>query len=68
LEQVLDLKTTGFEDVVGLLKAYEGRVKQEDKKNNSQEKLLYDRTDYSNRNSNSSRGRGRGSYTQGRSR
>nr|GEX15467.1 hypothetical protein [Tanacetum cinerariifolium] len=31
LEQVLDLKTTGFEDVVGRLKAYEERVKEEDK-------------------------------------
>nr|GEW17027.1 hypothetical protein [Tanacetum cinerariifolium] len=30
LEQVLDLKTTGFEDVVGRLKAYEERVKEED--------------------------------------
>ncbi|GJX22081.1 hypothetical protein Tco_0226526 [Tanacetum coccineum] len=37
LEQVLDLKTTGFEDVVGRLKAYEERVKQKDKANNSQE-------------------------------
>ena len=29
LEQVLDLKTTGFEDVVGRLKAYEERVEEE---------------------------------------
>nr|GEW07361.1 uncharacterized mitochondrial protein AtMg00810-like [Tanacetum cinerariifolium] len=57
LEQVLDLKTTGFEDVVGRLKAYEERV--------TQEKLLYARTDYSNRNSNTNRGRGRGSYSRG---
>nr|GEW01425.1 hypothetical protein [Tanacetum cinerariifolium] len=62
LEQVLDLKMTGFEDVVGRLKVYEERVKQEDKANDSQEKLLYARTDYSNRNSDSSRGRGRGSH------
>ncbi|GJY54372.1 zinc finger, CCHC-type containing protein [Tanacetum coccineum] len=60
LEQVLDLKTTRFEDVVGRLKAYEERVKQEDKANDSQEKLLYARTDYSNRNSDSIKGRGRG--------
>ncbi|GKA74913.1 retrovirus-related pol polyprotein from transposon TNT 1-94 [Tanacetum coccineum] len=68
LEKVLDLKTMGFEDVVGRLKAYEERVKQEDKANNSQEKLLYARMDYSNRNSNSSRGRGRGSYSRGHGR
>ncbi|GKA56628.1 hypothetical protein Tco_0755700 [Tanacetum coccineum] len=62
----LDLKTTGFEDVFGRLKAYEERVKQEDKANDSQEKLLYAMTDYSNRNSDSSRGRGRGSNSRGR--
>ncbi|GKE69517.1 hypothetical protein Tco_1527589 [Tanacetum coccineum] len=33
LEQVLDLKSMGFEDVVGRLKAYEERVKEEDKAN-----------------------------------
>ncbi|GJU00576.1 uncharacterized mitochondrial protein-like protein [Tanacetum coccineum] len=67
-EQVLDFKTTGFEDVVGRLKVYEERVKQEDKANDSQEKLLYVRTNYSNRNSDSSRGRGCGSYSRGRGR
>ncbi|GKA94867.1 ERD1/XPR1/SYG1 protein [Tanacetum coccineum] len=56
LEQVIDLKTTGFEDVLGRLKVYKERVKQKDKKNDSQEKLLYARTDYSNRNGDSSRG------------
>ncbi|GKC71634.1 hypothetical protein Tco_1117517, partial [Tanacetum coccineum] len=66
LEQVLDLKTKGFEDVVGRLKAYKERVKQEDKENDSQEKLLYARTDYSNRNSDSSKGRGHDSYSRGR--
>ncbi|GJS62155.1 hypothetical protein Tco_0093470 [Tanacetum coccineum] len=39
LEQVLDLKSTGFEDVVGQLKAYEERIKEEDKANNPQENL-----------------------------
>ncbi|GJT70411.1 ribonuclease H-like domain-containing protein [Tanacetum coccineum] len=48
LEKVLDLKTTGFEDVVGRLKAYEERVKEEDKANDPQENLLYARTEYSN--------------------
>ncbi|GJZ61759.1 ribonuclease H-like domain-containing protein [Tanacetum coccineum] len=66
LEQVLDLKTTGFEDVVGRLKAYEERVKEEDKANDPQENLLYARTEYSNRNNDSSGGRGRGSYSRGR--
>nr|GEW04152.1 hypothetical protein [Tanacetum cinerariifolium] len=41
LEQVLDLKTIGFEDMFGRLKAYEERVKEEDKANDPQENLLY---------------------------
>ncbi|GJR50147.1 hypothetical protein Tco_1400668 [Tanacetum coccineum] len=40
LEQVLDLKTTGFEDVVGRLKAYEERVKEEDKANDAKKIAL----------------------------
>ncbi|GJT14890.1 ribonuclease H-like domain, reverse transcriptase, RNA-dependent DNA polymerase [Tanacetum coccineum] len=56
------------QDVVGRLKAYEERVNQEDKANDSQEKLLYAKTNNSNRNSDSSRGRGRGSYSRGRGR
>ncbi|GJW34724.1 hypothetical protein Tco_0057644 [Tanacetum coccineum] len=40
LEQVLDLKTTGFEDVIGRLKAYEERVKEEDKANDPQENFF----------------------------
>nr|GEU80328.1 hypothetical protein [Tanacetum cinerariifolium] len=67
-EQVLDLKTTMFEDVVGRLKAYEERVKQEDKANDSQENLLYARTEYSNGNNDLSGGKGRGSYSRGRGR
>ncbi|GJY47009.1 F-box associated domain containing protein [Tanacetum coccineum] len=65
LEQVLDLKTTGFEDEVGLLKAYEERVKEEDKANDPQENLLYAKTEYSNGNNVSSGGRGRDSYSRG---
>ncbi|GJT06840.1 hypothetical protein Tco_0841302 [Tanacetum coccineum] len=61
LEQVLDIKETGFEDVVRRLKAYEERVKQEDKANDAQENLLYARMEYSNRNNDLSRGRGCGS-------
>ncbi|GJX56692.1 hypothetical protein Tco_0286589 [Tanacetum coccineum] len=67
LEQVLDLKETRFEDVVGRLKAYEERVKEEDKANDAQENLLY-ATEYSNRNNHSSKGRGRGSFSRGRGR
>ncbi|GJU92185.1 hypothetical protein Tco_1304608 [Tanacetum coccineum] len=40
LEYVLDLKETEFEDVVGRLKAYKEKVK-EDKANDAKEKLLY---------------------------
>nr|GEW50763.1 hypothetical protein [Tanacetum cinerariifolium] len=68
LEQVLDLKTTGFEDVIGLLKAYEERIRQEDKVNDPRENLLYARTEYSNGNNDSSEGKGRGSYSRGRGR
>ncbi|GKB85160.1 pol polyprotein [Tanacetum coccineum] len=65
LEQVLDLKTTGFEDVVGQLKAYEEIVKEEDKANDAQENLLYAMTEYSNGNNDSSKGRGRDSNSRG---
>ncbi|GKE32445.1 hypothetical protein Tco_1451767 [Tanacetum coccineum] len=68
LAHVLDLRETGFKDVVRRLKAYKERVKEEDKANNAQEKLLYARTDNSNRNNDSSRGRGRGLYSRGRGR
>nr|GFA41067.1 RNA-directed DNA polymerase, eukaryota [Tanacetum cinerariifolium] len=66
LEQVLDLKTTSFEDVVGRLIAYEERVKEEDKANDPQDNLLYARTEYSNDNNDSSKERERGSYSRGR--
>ncbi|GKD88404.1 hypothetical protein Tco_1363911, partial [Tanacetum coccineum] len=55
-------------DVVGRLKAYEERVKEEDKENDPQENLLYARTKYFNGNNDSSGGRGRGSYSRGRGR
>nr|GEW81052.1 hypothetical protein [Tanacetum cinerariifolium] len=45
-------------DVVGRLKAYEERVKEEDKANDSQDNFLYVRTEYSNRNNDSSGGSG----------
>nr|GEX26619.1 hypothetical protein [Tanacetum cinerariifolium] len=62
----LNVKETGFEDVVGRLKDYEERVKKEDKANDAQHKLLYTRTDNFNRNIDTSGGRGHGSYSHGR--
>nr|GFA06220.1 hypothetical protein [Tanacetum cinerariifolium] len=52
LEQVLDLKKMRFGDVVGRLKVYQERVKEEDKKD-PQENFLYARTEYSNENNDS---------------
>ena len=45
LEQVLDLKTTDFEDIVGRLKAYEERVADEEEQKEDQSKLLYANND-----------------------
>lgn len=73
LEQVLDLKITIFEDIVGRLKGYEERT-QDDDQQEDQEKLIYANTDSPNPNQESyvrgrgqcgrfySRGRGRGRY------
>ena len=36
LEKVLDLKTTGFEDIVGRLKAYEERVTDQEESQDDQ--------------------------------
>lgn len=47
LEQVLDLNTTGFEDIVGRLKAYEERIGDEEEveEQDDQRKLMYANTD-----------------------
>ena len=58
LEQVLDHKTIGFEDMVGCFKAYEERIKGEDNSFETQAKLLYSKSESSKRNNESSRGRG----------
>lgn len=58
-EQVLDLKTSGFEDVVGRLKAYEERI-QESELTNEQNKLLFNKTETYSRGGESSRGGGCG--------
>ncbi|XP_048625675.1 uncharacterized protein LOC106444440 isoform X1 [Brassica napus] len=62
LEQVLDLKTTSFEDIVGRLKAYEERVAEEEEVQEDQGKLMYANEEpQSNRGFNGeNRGRGRG--------
>ncbi|KAJ9542022.1 hypothetical protein OSB04_028528 [Centaurea solstitialis] len=65
LEQVLDLKTITYEDVVGRLKAYEERTKETDKASEPGEKMLYSKIENSNRNQDSSRGRGRGANRGG---
>ena len=73
LEQVLDLKTTSFEDIVGHLKAYEERVAEEEEVQDDQGKLMYaNQETQSNRGfGNDYRGRGRGGrnyYNRGRGR
>ena len=77
LEQVLDLKNTAFEDIVGRLKAYEERVQDEDDNQEEQSKLMYSNTEQqSNRDyqddyrgyrgrGRSYRGRGRGGRNNG---
>ncbi|XP_013632817.1 PREDICTED: uncharacterized protein LOC106338363 [Brassica oleracea var. oleracea] len=79
LEQVLDLKNTSFEDIVGRLKAYEERV-QEEEDNNQEDrsKLMYSNTEqqsarnyhdyykgYRGRGGRYYKGRGRGYYNGG---
>ncbi|MFS7922645.1 putative transcription factor interactor and regulator CCHC(Zn) family [Helianthus anomalus] len=71
LEQVLDLKTVGYEDVFGRLKAYEERIKEEDNAYDNSSKLMFSKSESSSscgrdsgrgqgRVSHSSRGRDRG--------
>ncbi|KAG7594885.1 Zinc finger CCHC-type [Arabidopsis thaliana x Arabidopsis arenosa] len=61
LEQVLDLKTTTFEDIVGRLKTYEDRVCDEEDPQEDQSKLLYASSDSQD----GGRGRGRGRFGRG---
>ncbi|XP_033129820.1 uncharacterized protein LOC103872873 isoform X1 [Brassica rapa] len=74
LEQVLDLNTTSFEDIVGRLKAYEERVcVEEEEKPDDQEKLMYAANSGSNyegynNNYGNNRGRGRGGRSSWRGR
>ncbi|XP_013668531.1 uncharacterized protein LOC106372797 [Brassica napus] len=75
LEQLLDIKTTSFEDIIGRLKAYEERIKEEEEESPiEQNKLMYVNSEHqsqSGRNYNGdykNRGRGRGYYGRGRGR
>lgn len=78
LEQVLDLNTTSFEDIIGRLKAYEERITDEEEEpQDDQNKLMYVNSDsqanpnQTNRGYNDYRGRGRGgrgSWYRGRGR
>ncbi|KAL1225767.1 Retrovirus-related Pol polyprotein from transposon TNT 1-94 [Cardamine amara subsp. amara] len=70
LEQVLDLKNTGFEDIVGRIKAYEERIEEETQQED-QGKLMYANNDQSyqrGRGGFRGRGRGRGGRSRGRGR
>ncbi|KAG7564133.1 Zinc finger CCHC-type [Arabidopsis suecica] len=61
LEQVLDLKKTSFEDIVGRLKAYEDRVvDEEEDQPNDQGKLMYANHESQTYQGNYGGGRGRG--------
>lgn len=72
LEQVLDLNTTSFEDIVGRLKAYEERIgEEEEEQQEEQDKLMHANMDsqgsyYDGYGGN--RGRGRGGRFNGRGR
>ena len=75
LEQVLDLKTTSYEDIVGRLKAYEERITEEDEEDVNDEtgKLMYDNAGsnhegYGNNYNNRGRGRSGRSNWRGRGR
>lgn len=67
IEQVLDLKIVGFEDVVGYLKAYEKHINEVEPESD-QIKLMFHKTETSNCGSYSKRGGrgGRGAGNGGR--
>lgn len=62
LEQLLNLNTSNFEDIVGRLKAYEERVNSalEETQDDQQNKLMYSNTEAPRDYNNENRGRGRG--------
>lgn len=67
LEQVLDLKTTSFEDIIERLKAYEERISEEEETSEEQSKLMYANSEQQTHSSNGEyRGRGHGGRFYGR--
>ena len=75
MEQVLDLKTTSFEEIIGRIKIFKERVSMEEEEAQDNQKLMYTNSDAhstsSNQDSNGSyRGRGHGGryYNRGRGR
>lgn len=58
LEQVLDLNTTTFEDIIGRLKAYEERIAEEGDVQEDQGKLMYANMETQTRDFSGTRGRG----------
>ncbi|XP_022570911.2 uncharacterized protein LOC106407057 [Brassica napus] len=70
IEQMLDLKTTSFEDIVGRLKTYEERIHDEEEDTQeSQSKLMYANSEqHPQRDYGEYRGRGRGGRYYGRGR
>ncbi|KAG7546288.1 Zinc finger CCHC-type [Arabidopsis suecica] len=68
LEQVLDLKKTSFEEIVGRLKVYEDRVCDEEDQHEDQGKLMYLNSESQTYQESYGSGRGRGSNFRGRGR
>ncbi|XP_024004144.1 uncharacterized protein LOC112081598 [Eutrema salsugineum] len=64
LEQVLDLNTTSFENIVGRLKAYEERIREEEEEEtqDDQSKLMYANMEPQENRDYSGENRGRGHY------
>lgn len=73
LEQVLDLKTTSFEDIIGRIKTYEERVALDEEESQENQKLMYTNSDSHSDSGNHDstgyyRGRGRGGRYNNRGR
>ncbi|KAG7559183.1 Integrase catalytic core [Arabidopsis thaliana x Arabidopsis arenosa] len=68
LEQILDLKNTSFEDIVGRIKTYEDRVNDEEEVEEDQSKLMYTNTETSYQGDYRNRGRGGRGFYRGRGR
>ncbi|XP_048599863.1 uncharacterized protein LOC125579980 [Brassica napus] len=68
LEKVLDLNSTGFEDIVGRLKAYDERVGEETQKEDQGKLMFLNNEEHSQWGYENSRGRGKGRNSRGRGR